>query len=233
MAQVTNRALPPEIRPADRAGVAASDRPERDAGFTLLETLVSLGLIGTMMAALAPFLISWTVTTDAQRDRQIAIQLAGEAVEQARALRGAGLLTGRSRAAVQAQWAQAPAAVQSGYATAMLCAWDTKITNATPEPCDVNAPAAGGEAGAQAPLPTVPVESTVAGVPYRQNWYVGQCWGGTVCDATNSGGEVLYMRVVVAVTWSHKSCPGGRCVYHTTTLQSPAADPLFNIWVTS
>jgi len=219
---------------------ASSARPvgrQRDAGFTLLETLVSLGLISTTMAALAPFLINWTVATDAQRDRQVAIQLAGEAVEQSRALRGAGLLTGRSRPAVQAQWAQAPAAVQDAYATTMLCAWDKSLTDAPAEACDPNAPAAGGSPGAQAPLPTVPIESSVAGVTYRQDWYVGQCWqsaaAGAGCDMTDDSGDVLYMRVVVAVTWPHKACPGGLCVYHTTTLQSPTADPLFNIWVTS
>jgi type II secretory pathway pseudopilin PulG len=215
--------------------VAASS--ERDSGFTMLETLLSLGLISTMMAALAPFLVGWTVTADAQRDRQVAIQLAGEAVEQARAMRGGGLLAGRSRAAVQAQWAQAPATVRTAYATTMLCAWDKSLTDAAAEACDANAAAAGSAPGAQAPLPTVPVESSVAGVTYRQNWYVGQCWQSTAafapCDTIMGAGDVLLIRVVVAVTWPHQTCSGGLCVYHTTTLQSPADDPLFNVWVTS
>lgn len=214
-------------------------RVAADAGFTMLETVVSLGLISTVLAALAPFLVNWTIATDAQRDRQVAIQLAGEAMEQARSLRGAGALEGRSRAAVQAQWAQAPAAVRNAYATAMLCGWDQRLSAEPAATCagTAAAAAAGSAAGAQAPLPTVPVENTVAGVTYRQHWYVGQCWqsteAGARCGTAEDPGDVPYLRVVVAVTWSHQSCPGGQCVYHTTTLQSPAADPLFNVWRTS
>jgi prepilin-type N-terminal cleavage/methylation domain-containing protein len=205
---------------------------DRDGGFTLLEMLVALALMGTLMAALVPFFISSLRVTDADRDRQVAINLASDAMERARSLNGAGLVEGRSEAAVQAQWAQAPAAVRDTYATQMLCAWDPKLSPDPAQACNSSAPAAGAAAGAQAPLPTDPVGATVTGVTYQQHWYVGQCWQSADTDAgcTATTGTDLYMRVVVAVTWSHRSCPGGACVYLTTTLVSPVADPVFNIW---
>lgn len=210
-----------------------------DAGFTLLETVVALVVMGTLMAALGPLFITLLHATDTYRDRQVAVHLADDAMERVRSLGGAGLLEGRSRAAVQGQWAQAPAAVQNTYATAMLCAWDPKLSAQSAAACDTSAPPGGTAPGAQAPLPTEPVPAVVAGVTYQQHWYVGQCWQsddpGATCGATDGtdaqgAADLLYVRVVVAVTWSHQSCPGGTCVYTTSTLTSPAADPVFNIY---
>src|SRR5690349_11299915 len=95
-----------------------------DEGFTLVETLVSLALITIVMTAITPFFTGWLRTNGVVRDRQVAIQLAGDAMERVRALDPAGLLDGRSRVAVLGQWSQAPQeAVRALYSTAMLCAW--------------------------------------------------------------------------------------------------------------
>jgi prepilin-type N-terminal cleavage/methylation domain-containing protein len=207
-----------------------------DAGFTLVETLVALTLIGMAMAALGPFFAASLIVTGEQSGRQVAVQLASDAMERVRSLKGTGLLEGRSRPAVLRQWAAAPAQVRDAYAGAMLCAWDPKLSGEAPAACGGSA-AAGAEPGAQAAVPTEPVEVSVAGVPYLQHWYVGECWQPVAddarCDTTagvNGAGvaDVRQFRVVVAVTWSHHACPQHACVYLTTTLASPADDPSFN-----
>ncbi len=216
----------------DPAGASAGTG---DGGFTLIETVVSLALIGTVMAALVPFLTGGLRSAHTQRDRQVAVQLANGAMERVRALARAGLLEGRSRPAVLGQWAQAPEAVRTAYASAMLCDWDRKLSSEPAAACDSTATADATAPGVQAPLPTTPVEATVAGVRYLQNWYVGRCWqpaGANAPCGSSAGGveSLLYMRVIVAVTWSHRDCPGAACVYRTTTLVSQAADPVFNLW---
>src|SRR4051794_56830 len=101
-----------------------------EEGFTLLETLVSLALITVVMTAMTPFFTGWLRTTGVTRDRQVAMQLAGDAMERVRALGVTGLLEGRSRVAVLGQWGQAPPkAVQVLYNTAMLCDWDPKLSS--------------------------------------------------------------------------------------------------------
>jgi prepilin-type N-terminal cleavage/methylation domain-containing protein len=221
-------------RPAD--DLLVSSAPDgADEGFTLLETLVSLALITVLMTALSPFFTGWLRTSSAQRDRQVAIQLADDAMERARALGRTGLLDGRSRVAVQGQWAQAPEAVRTAYATAMLCDWDPKLSSEAAAACDGSATVNPTAAGAQAPLPTVPVAVTVAGVRFQQHWYVGRCWlqptsPNATCTSTGVPGHLPFVRVVIAVTWPDQKCSGGICVYQTTTLISAATDPVFNLW---
>lgn len=59
-----------------------------EAGFSLLEVLVSIGVIGTMMAALTGLLVRATAITNQQGGRQAAIQLAADGMEAVRALDG-------------------------------------------------------------------------------------------------------------------------------------------------
>ena len=221
-------------RPADNLP-ASSASGGSDEGFTLLETLVSLALITVLMTALTPFFTGWLRTIGVQRDRQVAIQLADDAMERVRALGATGLLIGRSKVAVQGQWTRAPAAVQTAYATAMLCDWDPTLSSAAAAAvCATSATVDLTAAGAQASLPMVPVVVTVAGASFQQNWYVGRCWQPTTlnaaCTSTNPAGSLPFVRVVVAVTWPDQKCSGGVCVYQTTTLVSAADDPVFNLW---
>jgi prepilin-type N-terminal cleavage/methylation domain-containing protein len=185
-----------------------------DAGFSLLETVVAVVLVGVVMASISAFLITSVSVTSQQSGIKGAIQTSDDATELVRALKGSALLTGRDSASVDVQWA-APTTGVSGYLSTMAKAWDTT---------------AGSGSGATAPLPTTAKSMTVNGVTYYQNWYVGRCWqpdAGGDCGAAT--GDVPFFRVVVAVTWSEKHCPNALCSYVTTTLVSSAPrDPLFN-----
>jgi prepilin-type N-terminal cleavage/methylation domain-containing protein len=57
----------------------------RDRGFTLVEVIVSIALVGTVMAALSTFYLSSQAATRAQAARQVAVQLATDGMELVRA----------------------------------------------------------------------------------------------------------------------------------------------------
>jgi len=188
--------------------------PAGDDGVTLVETLVALGLIGVVMAALTAFFVATASTTSRQGGAQSAAQLADDAVELVRSLRGSALASGRDKTSSDTQWS-APVAGAASWLTGMSETWDS---------------AAAYPAGRTAALPTSPTVVTVAGVPYSQSWYVGTCWqpaaGG---DCVTGGGTVPFYRVVVAVTWPERHCSGGTCSYLSATLVgSNTKDPVFN-----
>ncbi|GAB1693228.1 putative Ig domain-containing protein [Krasilnikovia sp. M28-CT-15] len=196
-----------------------------DDGFTLVEVMVSLAVIGTVMTALAPFLIRSLAVVAEQRSREVAVQLASDAIERARALTGTTALAGRSATATNVQWTSAPTAVRP-YLLTMSPAWDKLLQ-------------AGSTAGADAGLPTSAVVVPVNGITYSQNWYLGTCrqqfGGGGSCDDPAAAdpdparADVPFLRVVAAVTWPDGSCPNRSCTYVTTTLISSAQDPVFNL----
>jgi prepilin-type N-terminal cleavage/methylation domain-containing protein len=203
-------------------------RGGRDAGFTLAEVMVSISLISVTMAALTPFFISAMSLTDHQRTRQVAIQIAGDGVERARALNGSALLVGRGQTASTAQWNGAPAPVEP-YLDTLSPAWD-------PDPL------LDPGAGADAPLPTKALTVAIGGKQYEQQWYLGRCrqqggpTGGADRDCTpvddpdpdSTRPDVPMFGLVVAVTWTHRTCPADECVYVASTLFSSASDPVFN-----
>jgi prepilin-type N-terminal cleavage/methylation domain-containing protein len=187
-----------------------------DAGFSLVETIVAIALIGIVMTSMSAFLVTSVSVTSQQSGRKGAIQIADDATELVRALKGSALLTGRDSASVDTQWALGTAnPVISSYLSTMDKAWDTT---------------ASGGSGATAPLPTTEKSVTLNAVAYGQHWYVGRCWQPTAGgDCVATAGDVGFFRVVVAVTWSEKHCPASACSYVTTTLVSSAAsDPVFN-----
>ncbi len=195
-----------------------------DRGFSLIEVLVAFGLIVTMMTALAPFLIRSLAVVGEQRGRQVAVQLAGDAVERARALSGSTALAGRGQSATTAQWNAAPPGVRP-YLDTMAPVWDPLL-------------AAGSPAGPAAGLPTVAVVTSISGVAYAQHWYLGSCRqqaGSAACtdprqpDPDPGRVDVPFLRLVAAVSWQDSACPGAQCVYVTATLISAVADPVFNI----
>lgn len=191
-----------------------------DDGYSLIEVLVSLVVMGTVMAAVGPFLVRSLAISNLQRSTQAGIQVANDALERVRGLDPSSLLTGRGDLATDAQWKAAPAAL-SQYLGSMQRASSSMLpVNST--------------AGAQAPLPTVPIPLTINGVSYEQRFYVGLCWQTKVLllnisDCSPTVGLVPYFRVVVAVTWKHKACPAGSCIYVASTLVSKGADPIFDI----
>ncbi|GAT65326.1 PKD domain containing protein [Planomonospora sphaerica] len=220
---------PASARPAVRGRGPA--RGDGEAGFTLMEVLVSMAVIGTVMASLTVFFTNSLAFAGQQRTRQVAVQLAGDGIERARALKASALPAGRGQNRTTAQWNAAVPAVQEQL-RATQRAWDPILP-------------AGSDAGASAPLPTEPEKVSVNGVEYTRNWYVGRCrqqaspLAGSATeractdpeggDPDPGSADVPFFRVVVAVEWRHKGCAAEKCVYVTSTLMSPAAEPIFNV----
>jgi prepilin-type N-terminal cleavage/methylation domain-containing protein len=191
-------------------------RPRDDDGFTLVEILVSITVMGILMTALTSFFTTSLAVTKQQSGKQMAAQIADGAVEKVRAMRGSSVVTGRDRNSSDTQWNN-PATGVSPYLADMREAWDS--TAVFP-------------AGATAPLPTQAVPVVVNGVSYSQYWYVGRCWqpaAGGDCGSTQTTGFVEFYRVVVAVTWPNVRCGAtGICAYVTSTLVGNSEDPIFN-----
>jgi prepilin-type N-terminal cleavage/methylation domain-containing protein len=190
-----------------------------DVGFTLIEVLVSLVLIGIALTAFTTFFITMISATNGQSTRQAAVQLADGSMEQVRALKGSAVTAGRDQLSTEAQWA-APlaAATVARYLDAMVVAWDSNAASGS---------------GTTATLPTVPTPVTVNGVTYSRSWYVGHCWrppgdDDEACLSSSIPGSTEYFRVIGAVSWSDESCPSSACSYVTSTLVSSAAsEPVF------
>jgi len=68
-----------------------------DAGFTLVEVLSALAVVGIVMTAVTTFFIRSMVTVDLQTARQAAIQVAADGMEQLRAVPGSMALTWLTR----------------------------------------------------------------------------------------------------------------------------------------
>jgi prepilin-type N-terminal cleavage/methylation domain-containing protein len=185
-----------------------------EAGFSLVEVLVAIALIGIVMSSLGAFFVTSMVVTSAQAGTQAAVQVANDGMERVRTLAGSAAVEGRDTVNAPAQW-NSPVTGVSPYLDGMVVATDGD--------------AAAG-AGATATLPTSPVTKIVNGVEYKQHWYVGECWqpaGGGTCAPAAFAGALKFFGVAVAVTWSEKSCDP--CSYVTTTLLGAnGTEPLFN-----
>jgi prepilin-type N-terminal cleavage/methylation domain-containing protein len=216
------RSVPPIVGES----VCRHRRASGDGGFSLVEVLVAIAVIGTVMAAVAPFLVQSVVVVGQQRSQQVAVQVANDALERARALRPTSLLVGRDIQATVDQWAV-------GIASSAVLPYLTGMAQASD-------PAALPGAGITAPLPTSPYPVTIGGVEYQQNWYIGRCWqakadptqvkvtvAGCLPASTNIT-DVSFFKIVVAVTWQQKSC-AGRCVYVASTLVSNGVDATFDL----
>lgn len=196
-------------------------RRSADGGFTLLEVLVSIAVIGIVMTSVAPFLVRSLALADQQRDKQVAIQVANDALERVRALDPYSLAAGRSKDAVAKQWDNRPAGVDA-YLTSTLLASSSDLASTS-------------TVGIKAPLPTSPYPVTVNGKTYAQSWYLGLCWqakaliGQPIGDCGPVVTQLPFYRVVVAVTWTHRSCPASACVYLASTLVSIGDDPVFDL----
>ncbi|GAB7038834.1 MULTISPECIES: putative Ig domain-containing protein [Catenuloplanes] len=189
-----------------------------DDGFTMAETLVAIGIIGTVMLALTSFYIATIRITAAQGDRQVAIQAASDAMERVRALKPSTLITGRDLNSSTVQWNSPVRGVSSLLSLGTL-AYD---------------PAAGNGAGSTAALPTTARTVQINGVSLKQNYYVSTCLraagAATECLPAAPGVSFLeFYRVVVAVTWDEPSCQDGVCSYVTSTLVGRnTTEPIFN-----
>jgi len=68
-------------------------REPGDAGFTLVEVLASLAVIGVVLTAVTTFFVQSMITVDLQGARQAAIQIAADGMERLRQVPGSRALT--------------------------------------------------------------------------------------------------------------------------------------------
>lgn len=201
------------------ATTASGRGPVADAGFTLLETMMSIFVIGLVMASLTSFFVTTVAVVNQQSGLQVATQVATSATSKIRSMKGSALATGRGAASSHAQWTRNPPVPGvPAYLADMI---------------ETSDPSAAANAGADAPLPTVGVPVEVNRTSYEQWFYVGRCWqpvGGGACGTgPAASGDVPFFRVVVAVTWRERRCAAGLCSYVTSTLVSSVArEPVFN-----
>ena len=187
-----------------------------DRGFTIVESAVSIALVGIVMTAATSFFVINTRVGREQNDTDIAVNLAIDALSRVRSIRGSSLPYGRDAAASHLQW-NSPAPGVAAYQADSVETWD---------------PAASAGSGSTALLPTDPVTTAVGGLTYSQNFYVGKCWQSDAtgaCGPAAGTGDVPMFRVIVAITWPDAAaCPATICSYVTATLvSSAAADPVF------
>jgi prepilin-type N-terminal cleavage/methylation domain-containing protein len=199
-----------------------------DGGFSLVETLTSIAIMGVVMTALTTFFVSTTNTINKERGLQMAIRLAHDGVETVRSMAGPSLVSGRSMLDVTNQY------LTDRVPNLDLMALKNTMTPAADLKLDINA------ASDNPVLPVVPEVLTVNDATFRRHWYVGTC----VMDpglrnapcvlSTIIANPLAFYRVVVAVTWQNsRACAGGECSYVTDTLVAAAtSDPIFNPSVT-
>src|SRR4029079_17952610 len=82
-------------------------RRASDAGFTLVETLLSVSVIAIVMAGLTALFTNTLSVGNRQDLKQTAIHLASDGLDRARALRGSIVFQGRDDKSSKAQWAKA------------------------------------------------------------------------------------------------------------------------------
>ncbi|MBM2618926.1 type II secretion system protein [Actinoplanes sp. LDG1-06] len=195
-------------------------RVYKDDGFTLLETMVALAIVGTVMAALSLFFIRTSTVQHRQADTQVAAQIAANSLDFVSQLPGENVLLGRTQAAVQSQW-QAPGT------SVYLDSTRTDLTQAF----DTTSPASTLQG-----LPTAPetIQLTDDTPAYQRWWYVGRCWqaktGGdcTVVSTLLRPTRIEMFRIVVAITWTAPDCANRQCSYVTTMLaESSLDDPIW------
>jgi prepilin-type N-terminal cleavage/methylation domain-containing protein len=201
---------------SSRAGSGTDD----EAGFSLIEVLVSIVVIGVVMSALTSFFVSANAISKQQGDSQASIQVAAETIERARALRGSELANGRDQASTDRQWS-APATERVERYLATM----EKVFDSTAPALTVGAPS-------PAELPTTAERIDRNGIAFDRHVYLGACWqpvDGQTCGTGRLPGYLPFYRVVVAVTWSARQCPGRSCSYVTVTLVSSSPnEPVFN-----
>ena len=197
-------------------------REDREAGFTLIEILVAMVLMGIIMSSLAVFFIGAQKSTSALRSRESATALADQTMEQVHSINVLNLAVGRDKTSSDTQWAAATAGT-------VLVGVDTS------QMTEVYDSAAAVGAGATAALRTVALTPTVNKLQYRINIVIGKCYipaiGGDCTKTAVGAGAVALDRVLVAVNWTDRgsTCPNHICAYVIASLISVSGDPTFNV----
>lgn len=203
------------------------DESARDAGFTLIEVIIALVLLGLIaMASLGLFTGGMKSVAHVQR-QQAAVSLANSAMDMARSVSGgavdaaktSGLVKGRSQSAVNTAWAAAAALTPSDTSD-MTKVWDPATSLSTSDQW--------------VPITTT---ATVDSQTYTITTLVGTCYrlkaastASQDCVATvgsTSNYNLLY-RVRVIVRWDESSTGAKAHSYRLSTLVDPTDDPTWN-----
>lgn len=226
-------------RSRDRARTAATG----DEGFTLLEMLISIGIITIVMVSLTALYANTISSVSYLRQSQAATTVLTSAIDTARSIGVGGgsgdvatftadvrpdpdgqftkdnTLSGRDIDSVQSQFGEFSTGPVAPWIATMEPAWDATAT-----------------AASTANLPTSPVTQSIGGVDYEVNYIVGHCYRDNSghdarslpCDKDSAGDVILFTRVVVAVTWKDRSCDNGTCYQIGDLLLNYNIDPEFN-----
>lgn len=195
-----------------------------ESGFTLIEVVVALMLIGVVAAGALMFFIRGMQTTSHLQRTQAAASIATQWMERVRAVdprpatpgATSPLIVGRTAAAVTA-------------------AWDTA------DPADVQQTIKEYDHGTTT-TPTIPVTGTVtvSDMEYTITTLIGSCYRPKASSAMDQPctavpdttlGVKIY-RATVVVSWgagTSKECDTGTCTYRLSALIDPTADAEWNI----
>lgn len=193
--------------------------------------IVATAVLGVLATSTGLFFVGGMRSSSDLQRRQLATSVAAQAMEMVRGVspqpEASGctpLLSGRTQAAVDTQWANRPAGVDLSTTDKAWAASGCSATLAVPL------------AGLTTPVADDGTTPAVVhgGTGYVVRTYIGGCRlpaSGGICDrATQVSGTATTMyRVVVAVSWKRSGCPGGSCLYTVTALVDPSIDPLFNL----
>jgi type II secretory pathway pseudopilin PulG len=181
---------------------------------------VSLAVIGIVGAAFTVFLVGTDRISHGASVQDTAAQVALDAMERARGMRGAALLAGRAECD-SAHPCAAPVSDQvRAYLGSQARRWD-----------------AVGTGSVVLPTPADPERVVLDGLSFSRYNYLARCWQTAATDgstgsrpctesAAATSYPAAYVRLVVAVTWNGQECAGGICAYATATLlSSSATDP--------
>lgn len=195
----------------------------RDCGMSLVEVIVAIAIISVIALASASLTINGISFASSQERSQLAVTIANGAMEAASAEPVSTIYSGRTKAAVQAAFAD-NAAVPGIAAVAGVAPTYQVWDNSTPVPAVVAVPITGG-----------PI--TQSGTKYITTTLIGACYqlrsGGNCTTlsgygtppATAPAGYVALIRVVAIVRWTAgKTCAAAGCYYSTTTLVDPGND---------
>src|SRR5690242_2883013 len=171
---------------------------EREAGFTLVEVIISMVLLSMLLTSIGVLFVGGITHAAGLQRRQAAVVLAQQAIEAARAVTatpdGRGcvkLLQGRTKTLVDAQWSAAPSGVTSVTDEAWM---PTGCAGAVILPLQ----------GLVAGMGTVTDPVFLGGQPYTVRTFIGTCVLTSARDAclqasaVPSGGATMY-RVVARV----------------------------------
>lgn len=218
-------------------------RLQADEGFTLIEVIVALVLLGIVATGALYFFIQGTRTTSYLQRSQDAVSVANEAMERAHAInpldsltaRVTGLVVGRAQADVQAAWTSAATLGIEGVSETYPL-WD---------------PGPGVTDSASAALPLT-YQSSHSSQTYDVTLLVGSCFRsrstvspdqvcgkltGLASDPGVTGtpaGMVRLLRIIAFVTWSGASqqCSSNVCSYQLSGLLDQSGDLTWNQVIT-